>query len=142
MEGVQLLINVLAMLDGLQLLVMLVSNAIYTKALTNILACSHQTIFLALCSPKCVNGRCTHPNQCSCASGWTGATCNSGMPVTPVQVLHNTRKNTFWSVDISISQQYAEIVLMGDAQLQMHVPAMMDGQAQHVILVDCNKTCG
>ena len=104
--------------------------------------CSHQTIFLALCSPKCVNGRCTHPNQCSCASGWTGATCNSGMPVTPVQVLHNTRKKAFWSVDISISQQYAEIVLMGDAQLQMHVPAMMDGRAQHVILVDCNKTCG
>ena len=64
------------------------------------------------------------------------------MPVTPVQVLHNTRKKAFWSVDISISQQYAEIVLMGDAQLQMHVPAMMDGQAQHVILVDCNKTCG
>ena len=32
MEGVQLLINVLAMLGGLELLVILVSNAIYTKA--------------------------------------------------------------------------------------------------------------
>ena len=32
MEGVQLLINVLAMLGGLELLVILVSNAIHTKA--------------------------------------------------------------------------------------------------------------
>ena len=32
MECVQLLINVLAVLGGLELLVMLVSNAIYTKA--------------------------------------------------------------------------------------------------------------
>lgn len=35
--------------------------------------------YIAVCSPGCVNGRCSSPGVCSCNTGWTGPTCNQGV---------------------------------------------------------------
>lgn len=35
------------------------------------------TIFLAICSRGCGNGRCIGPGRCSCKSGWSGTTCQT-----------------------------------------------------------------
>lgn len=35
-------------------------------------------MFIATCSPSCVNGNCTGPNVCDCDAGWQGSTCNTG----------------------------------------------------------------
>ena len=40
----------------------------YIKAITHV---------SAVCTPSCVNGRCTGPNTCSCNSGWGGDVCDA-----------------------------------------------------------------
>ena len=36
-------------------------------------------IILAHCLQGCQYGDCTAPNNCTCQSGWTGDSCNTGM---------------------------------------------------------------
>ena len=38
-----------------------------------------QVSFVVVCSPVCLNGgECVRPNECNCATGYTGAVCNTG----------------------------------------------------------------
>lgn len=34
-------------------------------------------IFVAICSPSCVNGNCTYPDVCNCSTGWEDSICST-----------------------------------------------------------------
>lgn len=43
---------------------------------TSLLTSTKSLIIEAVCKPPCLNGQCVKPNQCQCASGWSGSVCN------------------------------------------------------------------
>jgi hypothetical protein len=34
-------------------------------------------MFIAICTPPCVNGNCTYADVCNCSTGWTDSTCST-----------------------------------------------------------------
>lgn len=38
----------------------------------------HDSFILAVCNPRCQNGKCTAPNVCKCNPGFQGTRCEQG----------------------------------------------------------------
>ncbi len=58
---------------GMDQFVLIVSNHVYfvMKDFLKIF------IFLAICSPACVNGNCSAPDTCNCSVGWEDSICST-----------------------------------------------------------------
>ena len=59
-------------MTGFFLLSLFVTDPLY---INNVISCF---LCVAICNQGCHNGSCTSPGVCSCNSGWTGNTCNTG----------------------------------------------------------------
>jgi hypothetical protein len=54
---------------GMEQLVIKVDNFVYLIVII--------FMFVAICSPSCVNGTCVSPNVCNCNTGWQGTLCST-----------------------------------------------------------------
>ena len=41
-------------------------------------------LIVAICHSGCIHGECTDPENCTCDLGWTGFTCNTGIPASSI----------------------------------------------------------
>ena len=54
-------------------------NAIYMFAcVLNVSLWISSHMHTAICHSGCLHGNCIGPDSCTCDSGWTGDTCNTG----------------------------------------------------------------